>query len=172
MEQEGQIKKRARRKKRKTSPRPSRTLGRQKKPGVSSYMKARWQDPVYRAAMVEKRRQEALLPKRTRQGVPDGMRLKEATKLNEAAAESAKETMTELRKAGAIDGSDPRAEEALEQAVKIMRAPGDKKVQLAGARLVLEFTKSKPASKSDITVNKAEEWLAEVAATTNDAEAT
>lgn len=36
--------------------------------------------------------------------------------------------------------------------------------RLAALRTVLEYTKQKPASKQDLTVNKAEDWLAMVAA--------
>lgn len=115
--------------------------------------------------MMEKRRLAGIAARGNtrREGIPDGMRKAQAEPLNKAAEESAKETVIQLKNAGAFDGVDPRAEEALTQAVKVMRAPGDKKVKLAAARLVLDFTRSKPASKSDITVNKAEEWLAAVA---------
>ena len=76
--------------------------------------------------------------------------------------------MSELEKAGVLDDADTQAREALETTLLIMRAPGDKKVQLSAARQVLEWTKAKPASKSDITVNKAEAWLASIT-DTNDA---
>jgi hypothetical protein len=160
MEKEG-LKKRKRVKKRKTSPRPSRTLGRQKKPGVSEHQKKLWADPEFRAMMMEKRRIQGEKNRgfAGRFGVPDGMRKKQAEQLNQVAAESAKETMADLKKAGVLNGEDPRSEEALEAAIKVMRKPGDKKVQLAAARLVLDFTKSKPATKTEMTVNKAEEWL-------------
>lgn len=103
-----------------------------------------------------------------RQGVPDGMRKAEADVLNTAAKESARETMSELVKSGALGDLDAKAAEALESAIEVMRKPGSKQVQLQAARLVLDFTKSKPASKSDITVNKAEEWLAAVATENDD----
>ena len=160
----------ARKKKRKSSPRPqrytaTRTRPRRTNPAVSAHSKALWADPVWRAMMMEKRKAQGILNKgfKARQGVPDGMRKAEAYPLVEAAKESAKETMSELKQAGVVDGTDPRAEEALEAAIAVMRSPGDKKVALVAARLVLDFTKSKPASKSEISVNKAEDWLAAVA---------
>lgn len=115
--------------------------------------------------MMEKRRLSGIARrgKPGREGVPDGMRKAEAVPLNEAAKQSAKETMSKLKKAGAIGDLDARAEEALLESIKVMRAPGDKKVKLAAARLVLDFTKSKPAAKSEVTVNKAEDWLKAVA---------
>lgn len=156
-------KRKVKRKKRKKAPRKLRYRGRQKRPGVAEAMKRCWADPEWRAKLLEKR--QAIIPfKRStsRMGVPDGMHREEAYPLNQAAIESAKETMSKLKKAGAIGDLDAKAEEALTTAVEIMRKPGNKGTQLSAARLVLEYTKSKPAAKSDITVNKAEEWLAAI----------
>jgi hypothetical protein len=160
MGSEGKLK----RKRRKTSPRPSRYRGRLKKPGVSENNRKHWADPVWRAMMMEKRRLAGLrkLGNTDRYGIPDGMRKAEADALNQAAKESAEQTMSDLKKTGVLDGVDPRSEEALETSIGIMRKPGDKKVQLAAARLVLEYTKSKPASKVEATVNAAEAWLAAI----------
>jgi hypothetical protein len=41
-----------------------------------------------------------------------------------------------------------------------MRLVGETRERLAAARLVLDFTKSKPASKSDVSISKAEDFLA------------
>lgn len=163
---------RVKRKKRKTSPRPTRYRGRLKRPGTAEAQRKLWADPEYRAKMTEKRRAagEARRGKPgAREGVPDGMRKAEADALNQAARESAEETVSELKQAGVLDGDDPRAEEALRVTITIMRAPGDKKVKLAAAKQVLEFTKAKPASTTNLKVNKAEEWLAAIAAE-NDAD--
>jgi hypothetical protein len=120
---------------------------------------------VYREAMMEKRRAAGLarVGFDSRYGVPDGMRKAQAEPLNQAALESAKVTVSKLKAAGALVGADDRAEAALTEAVKIMRAPGDKKVKLGAARLVLDFTKAKPANKTELTINAAEQWLKEVA---------
>lgn len=133
-------------------------------------MKLKWQDPVYRAERSEasrlaqeKRRGEP----GGRLGVPDGMRKAQADELNNEARESAKQTMADLEKAGVLADDTDAAKEALEATLTIMRSPGDKKVRLQAAGQVLAYTKSKPASKSELTVNKAEEWLAAVA-TAND----
>jgi phosphoribosylpyrophosphate synthetase len=116
--------------------------------------------------MMEKRRLQGIARRGidTREGVPDGMRKWQAAPLNEAARQSAKETMSKLEKAGVLVDDSEDAKEALQSAITSMRQPGSKQVGLAAAKLVLEYTKAKPASKSDITVNKAEEWLAAIAA--------
>ena len=71
-------------KRRKRSPRPTRYRGRLKRsPEFIAAMKARWQDPEYRAKMMEKRRLAGAANRgfSGRFGVPDGMRKVEAVKL-------------------------------------------------------------------------------------------
>lgn len=55
---------------------------------------------------------------------------------------------------------DELAQEALRTAVIIMREPGQAREKLAAARMILDFTKSKPVAKSEVSVGKAEEFLA------------
>lgn len=55
---------------------------------------------------------------------------------------------------------DEYQKEALKTAVEVMRLVGETRERLAAARLVLDFTKSKPASKSDVSIHKAEDFLA------------
>lgn len=152
--------------KRKKAPRL--TCGRRlrKHPGTSEKLKAKWADPEFRAMMMEKRKAAGLRARgkpSTRIDIPNGMHRHEAEPLIQAAIESSKETMSKLKKAGVIDDLDASAEEALQTALTIMRKPGEKKMSLAAARLVLEYTRAKPASKTELTVNKAEEWLAAIA---------
>lgn len=153
------------RRKRKKAPRL--TCGRRlrKHPGTSEKLKLKWAEPEYRAMMMEKRKAAGLRKKgkpSSRIDIPDGMHRHEAQPLINAAIESSKETMSKLKKAGVISDLDANAEEALQTALTIMRKPGEKKVSLAAARLVLEYTRAKPASKTELTVNKAEEWLAAI----------
>lgn len=54
---------------------------------------------------------------------------------------------------------DVYAKEALKTAVEIMREPGQNRDRLTAARMVLDFTKTKPASKSEVTIGKAEAFL-------------
>ena len=55
--------------------------------------------------------------------------------------------------------NDPRAEEALETAVEIMRTPVHNRDRLQAAKLILDFTKVKPVAKSEVTLNNAEAFL-------------
>jgi hypothetical protein len=71
-------------------------------------------------------------------------------------------TMKKLDKAGVLNDADDQAREALHAALSIMRMEIAQKDRLAAARLVLDFTKAKPAQRTELTVNKAEEWLAQV----------
>ena len=43
--------------------------------------------------------------------------------------------------------------------MEVMQVPGETRERLAAARLVLDFT-NRPASKSEVTIGKAEEFLA------------
>jgi hypothetical protein len=57
---------------------------------------------------------------------------------------------------------DPRAVEALEAAVTVLRTVETAKDRLAAARLVLDFTKSKPTTKIEATIKSAEDLLDEM----------
>jgi hypothetical protein len=58
---------------------------------------------------------------------------------------------------------DPRAVEALEKTMVILRTQEDAKSKLAAARLILDFTKAKPTTKIEHTVKTAEDYLDELA---------
>ncbi len=59
---------------------------------------------------------------------------------------------------------DDKAEEALTTTLTILRTKDVAlTTKLAAARLLLDFTKSKPSSKSEVTVKSAEDWLAQIA---------
>lgn len=60
----------------------------------------------------------------------------------------------------AFPDMDDSAAEALEAALTVMRGPQNQTTKLAAAKLVLDFTRAKPVSKSEVTVNAAEAWLA------------
>lgn len=71
--------------------------------------------------------------------------------------------MKKLEAAGVIDAADEQANEAMHVTLTVMRlADLPVKERLAAARQVLEWTKAKPAQKTELTVTKAEEWLAAV----------
>src|SRR5574337_314962 len=72
-----------------------------------------------------------------------------------------KKDMAAIKKAGIdLDGA---GEEALETTLTIMRGKTDLRLKLTAARQVLEWAKAKPVAKSEVTINKAEEWLASLA---------
>jgi hypothetical protein len=54
---------------------------------------------------------------------------------------------------------DDYGKEALKAAVSIMREPAQNRDKLTAARLVLDFTRSKPAASVEVTVGKAESFL-------------
>jgi hypothetical protein len=129
-------------------------------------MKELWADPAWREALLKKRADKLASQggkhSRTRFGVPDGMRKEEAERLWDISRKKAKETMSELEESGALVDTDDAAKEALEAALGVMRSPMKQETCLAAARLVLDFCKAKPAQKTDLTITKAEQWLASV----------
>jgi len=90
-------------------------------------------------------------------GVPDGHSKETIKPVVDQAKEDAKKAVSIMKKE--YDIEDPRAEEALETAVEIMRTPVHNRDRLQAAKLILDFTKVKPVAKSEITVGKAEEFL-------------
>lgn len=157
-----------RRKLRKRTPRPNKTG--KKCSAASAALKALWADPVWREQHLKKQlkgyhEKRALDPVRFhRAGVPDGMRREEAQRIEAEAKESARKTVEELEANGFFASDEAAAKEALEVNIAIMRGKHAIRERLAAASKVLEYTKSKPVAKSEVTVNKAEEWLAAVAA--------
>lgn len=57
-----------------------------------------------------------------------------------------------------------KAEAALREAFVLAVGPSDQKIKIQAINTVLNFTKSKPESKSKLTLNKAEDFLDAVAA--------
>jgi hypothetical protein len=158
-----EVKVKKERAKRKTSPRYLYRGGKSRPcPHISERLKLQWQDPEYRAKQLTTLREGQRKHGSVRYGVPDGMRKSQAKWFWRQARFEATLTMKKLDKAGVLDDADEFAREALHSALSIMRMEITQKDRLAAARLVLDFTKAKPAQKSEITVNKAEEWLAQV----------
>jgi len=90
-------------------------------------------------------------------GTPDGYRTEEIKPIREKAKEEAKDIVNIMSKKYNIE--DEYSKEALTTAVEVMRVPGETRERLAAARLVLDFTRGKPASKSEVTLGKAEDFL-------------
>jgi hypothetical protein len=157
---------------RKRSPRPLKTDI--KRPGYGVFLREKWKDPEWRAMMMEKRAAAGRVRKEKRnfrQGVPDGMRKADAEVYWAYARRQAKRFIqimedAELVETVPIPGSEAEmAKAALEEAfVNAIGPRTDAKSKAAFIRIVLDFTKSKPESKSKLTLDKSEEWLDAVAA--------
>jgi hypothetical protein len=91
-------------------------------------------------------------------GVPHGY-TKETIEPLRAKAKQEAERFVQIMSDNGEAPEDDFAKEALKTAVEVMRVPGETRERLAAARLVLDFTKQKPASKSDVTIGKAEGFL-------------
>ena len=91
------------------------------------------------------------------QGTPDGYTLEAITPIRKQAKADAERIVALMAKDNEID--DVYAVEALKAAVEIMREPGQNRDRLTAARMVLDFTKTKPAAKSEVTIGKAEAFL-------------
>ena len=87
--------------------------------------------------------------------VPDGFTKQTIEPIRAKAKEEAKKVVAIMTD----ENENSHAKEALEAAVEILRTPGQTRDRLTAARLVLDFTKSKPVSKQEVTVGKAEAFL-------------
>ena len=101
-----------------------------------------------------KPRRQAGRPK----GVPDGFRREQIEPIRAKAKKEAEKVVKIMAEEFGVE--DTYAQEALTTAVEVMRVPGETRERLAAARLVLDFTKTKPVAKSEVTIGKAEEFLA------------
>lgn len=152
-----------------TSPRCYKSPELQKRMGAkaSAALKKCWADPEWVAALMAKRKAvmptPGNLPRRyTRFGVPNGMRKDQAKRFWRQSKFEATLTVKKLEKAGILDDTDDMAKEALRYSLTVMRGPVNQPIGLAAAKQVLEWTKAKPATKQEVTLNKAEEWLAAI----------
>ena len=91
-------------------------------------------------------------------GVPDGYRKETIEPIRQRVKAEAKEVVRIMSEQYNIE--DDYAKAALETAVEVMREPGNNRERVAAARLVLDFTKSKPATKNEVAISKAEDFLA------------
>lgn len=120
----------------------------------SARVKALWADPLWAFHQRNK-----IMGHHVPKGTPCGLNRVQAKVFWKQARFEASLTMNKLKEAGVIDDTDAQANEALHTALSVMRMPLPAKEKLAAARLVLDFTKAKPAQKTELTVNAAEDWL-------------
>ena len=108
----------------------------------------------------ELRRQWSTKPRKNPgrpKGVPDAYRKSQIEPIRAEAKKEAKQLVSIM--ADKFNIEDDYAKQALEAAVEIVQVPGETRERLAAARLVLDFTRSKPAAKQEVTIGKAEEFL-------------
>ena len=90
-------------------------------------------------------------------GTPDGYTKDTIAPIRTKAKLDAERIVKIMAEDNNID--DIYAIEALKTAVQIMREPSQSRDRLTAARMVLDFTKTKPAAKSEVTIGKAEAFL-------------
>jgi hypothetical protein len=90
-------------------------------------------------------------------GVPDGYSKETIEPIRAKVKAEAKKAVEIMAKE--FDIEDEYAKVALETAVEVMRTVGDNRERVAAARLVLDFTRQKTASKSEVALSKAEDFL-------------
>jgi hypothetical protein len=151
-----------------------------KKKGTNSEaLKTLWATPESRVRMLanNKLARDKVLAERktnpdkfTRSGIPNGHTRASVAPLWDAARRKADRFMQKMSDEGIIpnvvipDSDEAKGIAALDAAVVLALGPSDKQIKLAAIRTVLEYTRSKPESKSKMTINTSEQWLAEIAA--------
>lgn len=111
----------------------------------------------------QKQNSEYMIESRSRFGVPDGMRKAEALKAWAEARRKAEIHMANMKKAGLMPDDNEIIEKATLATLEILEGPMNQDMKLKAANQLLTFFKAKPASKSEVTVNAAEAWLASLA---------
>ena len=92
-------------------------------------------------------------------GVPTGWRHQDYALMVDQADKEARELFNQMAKEGLVPEED-MAQAALLEALRIMKNKATpQKLKLAAGRLLLDFTRSKPAAKSDVTIHNAEAFL-------------
>jgi hypothetical protein len=153
------------------------------RPDQSERMKALWEDPEFRAkhAAAISASHKADPTKHSRAGVPTGHTRETVAPLWERARELADRFIQIMKDQGelpdekvevitedgvqtvSVPASDTgKAEAALREAFVLAVGPSDQKIKIQAINTILNFTKSKPESKSKLTLNKAEDFLDEI----------
>lgn len=152
-----------------------------KKGTNSKRLKEYWATPWRRAYMIEKVKaaralqqadRDANPDKYSRSGIPDGYTRATVAPLWAEARRKADRFMQKMADDGIVthpefvvpDSDEAKGIAALHEACVLALGPGEKQAKLAAIRTVLEYTKSKPESRSKVTVSTSEQFLAEIAA--------
>ncbi|MDC0134485.1 hypothetical protein OAI36_00360 [Alphaproteobacteria bacterium] len=103
-------------------------------------------------------------------GVPDGYSKEQIEPIRAEAKKEAERLVNIM--ADKFNIEDEYAKKALVTAVEVMNVVGETRERLAAARLVLDFTKQKPASKNEVSLSKAEDFLASLVTEENNGSTT
>lgn len=98
-------------------------------------------------------------------GHPWGYREGKLAELQKEAAIQVQKDMENIKKKLELDEV---AEEAMVGALTVLRNPNSQQTKLTAAKLLLEFSKTKPVARSEVSVNAAEAWLASLADDNNE----
>lgn len=118
--------------------------------------------PEERSAYSARLRAARTMPTRQTPGKPRALTNTQWAEVSATARLDAKRIIKKLKDAGTFP-EDEKAAEALEKAVVTLRASQSPKDVAALARLILDFTKAKPAQKSEVTIRTHEDFLDEIA---------
>lgn len=100
-------------------------------------------------------------------GVPWAWKSKDFAVVKEAVEKEVDKLMEILEKKDLLPDDD-MAKEALRETCVVLRTTGSFETKLRAARLILDFTKQKPASKAEVQISAAEKWLADLAMSEGD----
>lgn len=154
-------------------------------------MKRLWSTPEFREKMKQRDQARLAAAKLNpgkfwRRGVPDGMRKAEADALWAKAEEQADRFIQIMKDQGELpddivevttlddDGKQEtmsvpvpvsdagKAERALREVAVLAFGPSTQQIKLQACNTLLTYTKSKPESKSKLTLNKAEDFLNDI----------
>lgn len=96
-------------------------------------------------------------------GVPTGRTYKQQAQIVAEQQPEIRRILKKMAQQGELP-DDPMAVESLKESLTVLRTSKDHKMKLAAARLILDFTKSKPTAKVEHTVRTAEDFLDELGA--------
>ena len=143
----------------------------------SARMKELWADPTHVAkcqSNIDRFAEAKRAGEHTRAGVPTGYTKETVAPLWARAHELADRFIAIMKDEGELPDVDysgvevpetdaGKAEAALKEAFVLAVGPSDQKIKIQAINTVLNFTKSKPESKSKLTLNKAEDFLDAIA---------
>lgn len=94
-----------------------------------------------------------------RKGHPDGIRLKDWLIIKEKASKKAERAVEIMAEKKIWEADNDVSSKAMKAAIEILEAPGEHRNKLAAAKVILDFTQTKPVVKSETTLKTAEEFL-------------